>query len=163
MTWFRVALADAEQAVVDAERDAHPDAHVRRKMLVLRLLHCGVTRATAAEVVGLGRATVQRYVAAYRDGGLDGLRRWNVVGPVSDLAAHAEAIRASLTASPVRTAAEAGERIAALTGVRRRPTQVRAFLAGLGFRWRRVRAVPVPPKKVSRITSGTRRRSSNPT
>ena len=31
---------------------------------------------------------------------------------------------------------------AAPTGVRRRPTQVRAFLAGLGFRWRRIRAWP---------------------
>ena len=160
MAWLRIALTDAEQAVVDAERDAHPDAHVRRKMLVLRLLHCGVTRDKAAQVAGLGRATVQRYVAAYRDGGLDGLRRWGVVGPVSDLAAHAEAIRESLTSSPVRTAAEACDRIEALTGIRRRPTQVRAFLAGLGFQWRRVRAIPVPPKKTSRTTSPTRRRSS---
>lgn len=162
MAWFRVALTDAEQVVVNAERDTHPEAHVRRKMLVLWLLHCGLTRATAADVAGLGRATVQRYVAAYRAGGLDGLRRWDVVGPVSDLAAHTEAIRASLTATPVRTVAEACDRIEGLTGIRRRPTQVRGFLAGLGFRWRRVRAIPVPPKRISRTTSGTRRRSSTP-
>lgn len=160
MAWLRITLTDAEQAIVDAERDAHPETHVRRKMLVLRLLHCGVTRAKAAEVAGLGRATVQRYVAAYRDGGLDGLRRWHVVGPVSDLAAHTEAVRESLTSSPVRTVAEACDRIEALTGVRRQPTQVRVFLAGPGFRWRRVRAIPVPPQETSRTTSGTRRFSS---
>jgi len=160
MAWLRITLTEAEQVIVDAERDAHPDAHVRRKMLVLRLLHCGVTRATAAEVAGLGRATVRRYVAAYRDGGLDGLRTWDSVGPVSDLAAYTEAIRESLTASPVRTAAEACDRIAALTGVRRKPTRVRVFLAGLGFRGRRVRAIPVPPKKTSRTTSPSRRPSS---
>ena len=160
MAWLRITLTDAEQAVVDVERDAHPDAHVRRKMLVLRVLHCGVTRAKAAEVAGLGRATVQRYVAAYRDGGLDGLRQWDVVGPVSDLAAHTEAIRESLTSSPVRTVAEACDRVEALTGIRRKPTQVRVFLAGLGFRWRRVRALPVPPKKTSRTTSPSRRPSS---
>jgi transposase len=160
MAWLRITLTDAEQAVVDAERDAHPDAHVRRKMLVLRLLHCGVTRAKTAEVAGLGRATVQRYVAAYRDGGLDGLRGWGVVGPVSDLAAHTEAIRASLTASPVRTVAEACDRIETLTGIRRQPTQVRAFLSRLGFRWRRVRAIPVPPKKTCRTTSPSRKPSS---
>jgi transposase len=162
MAWFRIELTDAEQAVVNAERDAHPEAHVRRKMLALWLLHCGLTRSQAADVTGLGRATVQRYVAAYRAGGLDGLRQWQVTGPVSDLAAHTAAIRASLTAAPVRTVAEACDRIAALTGVRRRPTQVRVFLAGLGFRWRRVRAVPVPPKRTSRTTSPTRRRSSLP-
>jgi len=162
MGWFRVALTVDEITIVNAEREAHPEAHVRRKMLVLWLLHCGLSRAKAAQVAGLGRATVQRYVAAYRDGGLDGLRQWDVVGPVSDLAAHTEAIRASLTTSPVRTVAEACDRIATLTGVRRQPTQVRQFLAGLGFRWRRVRAIPVPPKRTSRTMSPTRRRSSKP-
>lgn len=160
MGWFRVALTADEQTTVNAERDAHPEAHVRRKMLVLWLLHCRLSREKAAEVAGLGRATVQRYVAAYREGGLDGLRQWDVVGPVSHLAAHTDAIRESLTTSPVRTVAEACARIEAVTGVRRRPTQVRQFLAGLGFRWRRVRAIPVPPKKISPTTSGTRRRSS---
>jgi len=146
MAWFRVELSDDERVVVLAERDSHPDVPVRRKMLVLWLLHCGLTRAKAAEVAGLGRATVQRYVAAYREGGLDGLRQWDVIGPVSDLAAHTEAIRVSLTESPVRTVAEACDRIASLTGILRKPTQVRVFLAGLGFKWQRVRAVPVPPK-----------------
>lgn len=152
MAWFPIALTDDEQRIVNAERESHPEAHVRRKMLVLWLLHCGVTRAKAATVAGLGRATVQRYVAAYRDGGLEGLRQWNVIGPVSDLAAYSEAIKKSLTESPVRTVAEACDRIEALTGLHRGPTQVRVFLAGLGFRWQRVRAVPVPPKKTCRST-----------
>src|SRR5215203_4732348 len=119
MAWLRVNLSDEEQAVVNAERDGHPDGHVRRKMLVLWLLHCGISREKAAEVARLGRATVQRYVAAYRDGGLDGLRHWGVSGPVSDLAAHAEAIKAEFTNKPVRTTAEACERIERLTGIRR--------------------------------------------
>ena len=60
MARFRIALSDDEQAVVNAERDAHPAAHVRRKMLVLWLLHCGVTRVLVAGIAGVGRATVQR-------------------------------------------------------------------------------------------------------
>lgn len=147
MAWFAIALTDDEQRIVNAERESHSEAHVRRKMLVLWLLHCGVTRAKAAAIAGLGRATVQRYVAAYRNGGLDGLRQWDVTGPVSDLVACTDAIRQSLTEAPVRTVAEACDRIESLTGLRRGPTQVRRFLAGLGFRWQRVRAIPVPPKK----------------
>jgi transposase len=147
MAWFPIALTDDEQQIVNAERESHPEAHVRRKMLVLWLLHCGVTRAKAAAIAGLGRATVQRYVVAFREGGLNGLRQWNVTGPVSDLATHTEAIKKSLTESPVRTVAEACDRIETLTGLRRGPTQVRRFLAGLGFRWQRMRAIPVPPKK----------------
>ena len=118
MAWYRVQLTAAELEVVNAEREAHPQSHVRRKMLVLWLLHCGLTRAKTATVACLGRATVQRYVAAYRDGGLHGLRQWDVTGPVSDLAAFTDAIGASLTAAPVRTAAEACDRIEQLYSAR---------------------------------------------
>ncbi len=150
MAWLRIRLTEEEHVVVNAERDGHPDVHVRRKMLVLWLLHCGLGRHKAALVAGLGRATVQRYVAAYRDGGLDGLRRWDVVGPVSDLAMHRESIRQEFARLPARTIAEAAQRIEALTGIRRQPTQVRLFLKNLGLKFQRVRAVPVPPKKNSR-------------
>lgn len=147
MAVFRIALTEDEQRVVNAERDSHPEAHVRRKMLVGWLLHCGLTRAKAAEIAGLSRPTVQRYVAAYRTGGLDGLRRWGVRGPVSDLVAHTRAIREALTHRPVRTAAEAAEQIERLTGLKRGPTQIRKFLkTELGFRWRRTRVIPCPPK-----------------
>src|SRR5262245_58488114 len=97
MTGLPIALAEDVQRVVNTERDSHPDAHVRRKMLVLWLLHCGLTREKAAEVAGLSRPTVQRYVAAYRSGGLDGLRRWGGRGPVSDLVAHVNGILETLT------------------------------------------------------------------
>ena len=148
MAVFRIALCEDEQRVVNAERDSHPEAHVRRKMLVVWLLHCGLTRTKAAEIAGLSRQTVQRYVAAYRHGGLDGLRQWGIRGPVSDLVAHTTAIREALTDRPVRTAAEAAERIEHLTGLKRQPTQIRKFLrTELGFRWRRTRVVPCPPRK----------------
>jgi transposase len=129
-------------------------------MLVLWLLHHGITREKAAAIAGLGRATVQRYVAAFRDGGLDRLRAFGHSGPVSDLAAHAQAIKQEFTDKPVRSTVEACERIERLTGIRRQPTQVRKFLKGLGLKWQRVRAIPVPPKKVSTNTSRSRRSSS---
>jgi transposase len=152
MDRLRIELTEAQQRVVNAERDSHPLEHIRRKMLVLWLLHCELTRQKAAEVAGLGRATVQRYVAAFREGGLDGLRRWEVAGPVTDLAAHRDAIREEFTRRPARSIAEAAGRIEGLTGIRRQPTQIRQFLKGMGLKWQRIRAVPVPPKKLSRST-----------
>ena len=147
MALFRIALTEDERRVVNAERVSHPEAHVRRKMLVVWLLHCGLTRTKAAEIAGRSRPTVQRYVAAFRTGGLDGLRRWGGRGPVSDLVAHTSSIREALTNRPVRTAAEAAEQIEHLTGLKRQPTQIRKFLrTQLGFRWRRTRVIPCPPK-----------------
>jgi transposase len=149
MAWLRVRLSEAEQAAVKEELECHPNPHVRQRMLVLWLLHCKVTRQKAAEIVGVGRATVQRWVAAYRDGGLDGLRRWEVHGPESELASSREQIVELFRQQPARTVAEAAERIYQKTGVRRQPTQVRKFLKDLGLKWQRVRAIPVPPQKVS--------------
>jgi transposase len=152
MAWLRIQLSDEQQHLVNAERDGHPQEHVRRKMLVLWLLHCGLNRDKAAVVAGLSRASVQRYVAAFRDGGLEGLRQWGVTGPVSDLAAHRDLIRDEFIRQPARSINEACERIERLTSIRRQPTQVRKFLKGMGLKFQRVRAIPVPPQKVSPST-----------
>lgn len=146
-SWFRPTLSADEQAAVLADRDEHPDPVVRRKMLVLWAVHLGHTRQQAADLAAVGVATAKRYLIAYRDGGRDGLRRREPHHrPGSELADHADAISRSLTEQPVRTAAEAAERIHQLTGLHRGLTQTRTFLAGLGFTWQRTRAVPVPPK-----------------
>lgn len=145
-TWFRPKLSPDQQTIVLADRDQHPDPVVRRKMLVLWAVHLGHSRAAAAQIASVGIATAKRYLLAYRDGGLDGLRHCERHIPTSELASHAELVKQSLTERPVRTTAEAIERIHELTGLRRGLTQTRTFLASLGFTWQRSRAVPVPPK-----------------
>ena len=162
MAWLRVRLTEEEQRIVNEERTSHPNERIRERMLVLWLLHSGVTRQKAAEIVGVGRATVQRYVAAFRDGGLDGLRRWDPNRPESEMAAYRELIRESFEKQPVHTVAEACERIFQLTGLRRGPSQVRKFLKGLGLKFQRVRVIPVPPKKTWPSTSRLSPSSSRP-
>jgi len=157
MAWFRVALSAEQQRVVNEERESHPNRRVRQKMLVLWGLHCGLTREKAAAVAGMGRATVERIVAAFREGGLDAVRQWRVKGPTSELVAYRDLLRESFAGHPVRTVAEAADRIEKLTGLRRGPTQVRKFMKHLGLKWQQMRAVPLPPKKVSRNTSPTSR------
>jgi transposase len=148
MEWLRIQLTEDEQRIVIEGRQSHPDACVRRRLWALWLLHCGTTREQAARIVGMARSSVERFVAEYRRGGLAGLMErpahWV---PTSDLAVHRETIRAAFEQQPVRTTAEACQRIFELTGIRRQPTQVRKFLKDMGMRWQRVRAIPVPPKK----------------
>lgn len=153
MAWLRVQLTEEEQRIVNEERISHPNERIRERMLVLWLLHSGLTRQKAAEIVGVGRATVQRCVAAFRDGGLDGLRRWDPNRPQSEMAAYRALLRESFEKQPVHTVAEACERIYQLTGLRRGPSQVRKFLKDLGLKFQRVRVIPVPPKKTWPSTS----------
>ena len=162
MAWLRIQLTEEQQRIVDEERSSHPNLRVREKMLVLWLLHNGVTRRKAAEIVGVGRATVQRYVAAFREGGLDELRRCNRNRPVSEMASYRELIRESFEKEPARTVAEAGERIFQLTGLRRGPSQVRKFLKDLGMKWQCVRAIPPPPTVPRAFPDGVRQNGSTP-
>ena len=162
MAWFRVQLTEEQQRIVDEERIAHPNPRVRDKMLVLWLLHHGLTRQKAAEIVGIGRATVHRYLVAFREGGLDGLRQEDPHRPTSEMAAYRDVIRRSFEEQPARTIAEACDRIFQLTGLRRGPSQVRKFLKDLGLKWQRARAIPVPPKKTRPSTSPSRPISSTP-
>jgi transposase len=162
MAWFRVRLTDEQQRIVDEERIAHPNPRVRDKMLVLWLLHHGLTRQKAAEIVGIGRATVHRYVVAFREGGWDGLRQEDPHRPVSEMAADRDLIRQSFEERPARTMAEAGERIYQLTGLRRGPSRVRKSLKDLGLKFHRVRPIPVPPQKTWPSTSESRPISSRP-
>ena len=151
MGWFRIALTAEEQSVVRDGALHHADPKVRVSWWVILLLHHGETREQAAELVGVSRATVFRYVEEFRERRLESFRKdADRYVPVSELDRHREAIRQSFEQQPVATIAEACQRIADLTGVQRGPTQVRKFLTRLGMEWRRVRAIPVPPKKVSR-------------
>lgn len=161
MTWLRIDLTLDEQRLVLEEKDSHPDPFVRRRLWSLWLLHCGTKREQTAKILTIDLSTVQRDVATYQAGGLDALRDSAVkYTPTSELVAHKDKIRQSLEQQPVRTIAEACQRILELTGIERKPTQVAKFLKGMGLKWQRVRAIPVPPKKTSPNMPPSKLRSS---
>jgi transposase len=91
---------------------------------------------------------LQRYLDDYLEGGLPRLRRCNRRGPKTALPQHERSVEEYLWDHPSRTAKEAAKVIFEQTGVRRGLTQVRSFLkAHLGLRYRKVAAIPVPPRK----------------
>ena len=120
MGWLRIELTEAEQGIVQSERETHADVVVRRRLWVLWRRHCGLKREQAAKVVGLAVSSVQRDVSLSRDGGLAALRTSERESPpTSELAEHREQIRQSLEQRPARTIAEACQRIKDLTGIER--------------------------------------------
>ena len=62
--------------------------------------------------------------------------------PRSALHRHRATIEAEFRQLPPATVAEAAARIEALTGIARRPTQVRQFLNALGMKPRKVGMIP---------------------
>lgn len=149
MGWRKVEFGEADRAVVRQARLEHPDGFVRQKLDVLWLLHHGLKQSAVCQITGVSRKSVDRYLQLWEAGGLEAVSEDKHYRPTSALEPYRELIVAEFQARPPRTIAEAAERIAGLTGVRRCPEQVRLFLRGLGMSWRQVAAVPLPPKKVS--------------
>lgn len=148
MAWRLVQLTESEQQLVRHERFHHPHPGIQRRFEVIWLLHCGQLQAQVCQIAGVSLKTVDRILRDYSERGLDGVRRWDCTGPTSKLQAHAATLEQMFRDHPPRTIAEAAELIEQATGIRRGPTQVRAFLKRLGLKWRRIGAVPIPPKKV---------------
>ena len=123
-----LAFTDDDRRNLGAERYQHPDPRVQRRMEVLWLLSQGETQTRAGQLAGVSTATVERYVALFRRSGVPGLREFRWVKPTGALEAHRAALEPEFRARPPHTVAEAVQRIEALTGVRRKETQVRLFL-----------------------------------
>jgi transposase len=132
---------------LDRERFEHPHPEVRRRMMVVWTWSQDFSQRNCARVGGVSERTVRRYLKGFQEGGLERLRELRWKGPGRRLQPHAATLEAELKQHPPRTVAEARARIETLTGVRIQPTQVRAFLHALGLRWRKVAAIPVPPKQ----------------
>lgn len=121
-------FSDDDRQALATERYHHPDPRVQRRMEVLWLLSQGETQARAGQLAGVSKATVERYVALFRENGLAALREFHWVKPTSVLEQHRPALEFEFQKRPPHTVAEAMQRIEALTGVRRKETQVRQFL-----------------------------------
>ena len=86
--------------------------------------------------------TLRKAIAAFESGALTALIADAREGPPSALDPHAQSIKAEFTARPPASVAQAADRIAQLTGVRRQATQVRTFLRHLGMAPRRLSPIP---------------------
>jgi transposase len=115
-------------AEIEHDRFHHPVPQVQRRMELLRLAAYGLPRPDLIRLSGLSKATVQRRLDEYRDGGLDAVRRWDFRGRANGLAPHAATLEEHFARHPPATVADARTFIEEATGVRRGLTQVRLFL-----------------------------------
>jgi transposase len=128
------------------DRYHHPDPRVQRKMEVLWLKHKGLTHEDIADLAGVSRSSVQRYLDEYLEGGLEQTRRCPWTGPPSALNEQRQSLEEHFRQHPPRSLKEAQDAIQQRTGIRRGLTQVRRFLHRLGLKPRKVAAIPIPPK-----------------
>ena len=110
------------------DRFRHPHPRVQLKMEVLWLKSQDLPHAEIAALAGTSVRSVQRFLADYRQGGLDRVRALGWRGKPNELAPHRESLEAHFLEHPPRSVLEAQAAIERIAGVKRGLTQVRAFL-----------------------------------
>lgn len=111
----------------------------------LEALYLKSQRMKVPEIIhlcGISKSSFYLYFHAYLEGGIEKLKELDHYKAQSELVKHRTTLEASFRENPPATVAEAAERIKELTGIERKPTQVRHFLKSLGMKARKVGVIP---------------------
>lgn len=136
-------------AAIGHERYHHRHPRVQQKLEVLWLKSHGLTHERIAELAGVSRRSVQRYLDEFAAGGLEQIRRLPWRGKASALAAHRDSLEDYFLAHPPRSTREAQAVILQQTGIRRGLSQGRTFLKK-GSAWAGARSVRFRPRPTRR-------------
>jgi transposase len=147
---LQIAFSDHEIEQLRYERYHHPHPRVQQKMEALLLK--SLPHQVIAACVGVCENTLLAYFRAYQDGGIDALKQTHFYRPSSALELHATTLESYFREHPPATIAEAAAVIERLTGIQRKPTQVRAFLKKLGLKRLKTYAVPDKTDSASQDT-----------
>lgn len=143
----RPTFSKEDLAAIDYARFNHPDPQVQRRMEGLKLIAASqssitLTRSQIAMLAGVCENSLRTYVTIYVKKGVEGVKEINRYHPKSDLEEYRDSIEESFKKVPPASITEAIDRIEKLTGIKRKPTQVRIFLKSIGMVFRKVGTIP---------------------
>jgi transposase len=141
-TMIQLEFTEAEIKALETERFTHPDPKVQRRMETLYLKSLNLPHYLIRRICRLSEPALVRALRTYAQEGLAGLKQNHYRGQPSVLGQHATSLEAYLRQHPPSTSAQAQQMIEEHTGVRRSPTQIRAFLHRLGMKYRKTGFVP---------------------
>jgi len=139
---IQIDFTEAEIAALEYERYRHPSPHVQKRMEVVYLKSQGLSHQEIARLCHISRQTLVTILHLYQQEGIERLKRFQFAGQPSALHQHSSTLEAHFRSHPPRTVAEAQATIEQLTGIRRSPTQIRAFLKRIGMQVRKVGTMP---------------------
>jgi transposase len=103
-------------------------------MEALYLKSQGMSHKDICRICRISKTTLAAYLKQYRDRGVEGLKELHYKGQPSALNEHAPTLEAYFKEHLPRTTAEAQAIIEKLTGIKRSPTQIMAFMKRIGMK-----------------------------
>ena len=139
---IRIKFTDGQIDELEHERFYYPEPRVQRKIEALYLKSHNMPHKIISRICRISNVTLIEYFEQYIEGGLDALKLNLYKGKKNSLAPHVKSLEHCLREKPPRSAKEAQAVIEDKTGIKRCLTQVREFLTGIGFKYRKVGSVP---------------------
>jgi transposase len=139
----KMNLSEEEIQALNYERFQYPCARIQKKLHTVYLKAAyGYTNTETGRIVDIHPNSVAKYLKIYEKKGIEGLYSASYHRKGSLLEGYKESIIEDFEKNPVCSIAEAVSRIADLTGIERKPTQVSAFMRRHGFSYRKLAAIP---------------------
>lgn len=148
---LRIEFTPEEISQLHYERYHHPHPKVQKKMEAVYLKSQQLAHREICQLCQISKPTLWRYLKQYQSGGIEALKQLDYQGQPSQLNEHASSLKDYFKQHPPRTVTEAQEVISKLTGIKRSPTQVIAFLKRLGMRSRKAGYVPGKTTETDKI------------
>jgi transposase len=139
---LRLEFSESDQQALNYERYHHPHPRGQQRMEALWLKSQGIPHYQIARLCRISGNTLRAYLKQDQAGGIAALRHVSFHRPQSALQVHRETLQAHRREHPPQTINEAIVVLETLTGIRRRPTQVRRFLKPLGLQCLKVGLLP---------------------
>jgi transposase len=140
---IRIQLSPTEAQRLDALFRSTNDRKLRDRLQIVLMAHRGRTRQDIAADLGVHRKTVTRWLNAYCDDGLDGLRPHRSQGKPSNIPAElADEVRRWVIAGPAQqgldranwTHAELADHLLKTKGIRTSRSAMQRFCSKIGIR-----------------------------
>lgn len=139
---IKIEFSDSDKAALSYERYHHPHPFVQRKMEALWLKSQGSAHKDICRLTDICSTTLTGYLREYQQGGVEALKTLPFRRPRSDLEDHRASLESYFREHPPASVKEAMAKIEELTGIRRSPDRVRAFLKRMGMKCRKVGMIP---------------------
>ena len=139
---IRIEFTSEEIEALHYERFHYPAPRVQLKMEALYLKSQGLPHGVIQSLCKISSVTLAEYLRQYISGGVERLKVNLHKGKYYELQPHQESLRELFMANPPRSTKEAALIIKEHTGIERKLTQVRELMKRMGFKYRKVAAVP---------------------
>jgi len=139
---IKIQFSEDQINLLFEEKEKSKHSLVRKKADVLILKSLGFPHKDIQKITRISRPTLASYLKEFRDGDLDKIKNLNFYRPTSKLDEFKEVVKDYFTDHPPQNSAEASQKIEEITGIKRSPSQIRAFLKRIGMKIRKVGYVP---------------------